>query len=750
MNGDHESNSWEALLLEALAEHSNDSVPTLSDEPATKLPITGSPLTPREGTRPLTADDPSHSSSADSPLGVTNPHKKKRTYVRFLMGILGLLVLVPLVAVAYSVAAAQSEASRGVDELGWAKNDLTAESIQRSPNTAIVQARRHVTAAHHAFSETIVHLDDVSSLLSHLGWMPFIGHRLTSAPAEAHLAEQAASGILLLLAGLEPTIRVIGRGSNNRSSPSISQVAALLASSHQRLMKACAVLDRTAANRSQLSHHGDASLTTELGNFDRQLTTLVVTCRAFTELPALLGYPSPRHYLIAFQDPLELRATGGFIGSIGLLTMNHGRFQLTFSGTDWLGTPNQILNARDNTHIPPPEPVLHYNTELYWLFRDSNWSPDFPTSAQLEMYFLHLDTRRQVQGVFNVTPAATAEILRATGPIYLRGYRVSVSSGNVATLTDHYTHASQLAQHLGGDAIYGPTVIKDRDTRRKQFINAVAQQILTRLRHPTLSLLFRLGRSLNTGVEQKDILAYFGSPAEESLLRSLGASGQISSSSADYIYLVDTNIGYTKNNAYVHFAVGYDVRIRPDRWLDARLTVRVTNLPAPLYLRDYGWYGPCGGRCGGWDDYATYMRVYVPLGSELIDQAGWTEPWSPGPAYGKTEFPGFLVVPRGQTRTVVLHYVVPPNVFSWSAGHRYKLLVVHQPGSIPRHIVVKVHWDGGSYNTVFSSARWDRTLSLPIPYQPLHAIPLPLATSIVAPGHVIEPHAFLAAPSTSG
>ena len=35
----------------------------------------------------------------------------------------------------------------------------------------------------------------------------------------------------------------------------------------------------------------------------------------------MLGSAAPRTYLVAFQNSAELRATGGFISAIGLLTV---------------------------------------------------------------------------------------------------------------------------------------------------------------------------------------------------------------------------------------------------------------------------------------------------------------------------------------------------------------------------------------------------------------------------------------------
>jgi hypothetical protein len=111
-------------------------------------------------------------------------------------------------------------------------------------------------------------------------------------------------------------------------------------------------------------------------------------------------------------------------------------------------------------------------------------------------------------------------------------------------------------------------------------------------------------------------------------------------------------------------------------------------------------------------------------------------------------FCGYLIVPRDQTRIVKLEYVVPPNVFTWSAGQWYRLVVQHQPGSHPMAMSISVTQDDGrtvSWTVQRPVLDWSTTVH--IVRRPFQAIPLPQeAPPVVAPGHWIEPHAFLSTP----
>jgi hypothetical protein len=242
----------------------------------------------------------------------------------------------------------------------------------------------------------------------------------------------------------------------------------------------------------------------------------------------------------------------------------------------------------------------------------------------------------------------------------------------------------------------------------------------------------------------------FTSSREQALARAIGADGSLNRTSGDFLYVVDSNLSYNKINRYVHLRTGYRVRIRPDGWLDANLTLHFHNTPAPAYMATsaYG-IGPGGSAYGGPLDYADFVRIYVPNGAQLIDQSGWSQRWTGGPAYGKEMFAGYLIVPKGKSRTIHLHYVVPPNVFSATSGHRYSLFVQHQPGGYPDQLSVSVtRADARTYSWTVDNPTLDWSTSVPVRSTRFTPIPLPRSSvPRVTPNTLIEPHAYLSAPS---
>lgn len=648
----------------------------------------------------------------------------------------GIAIAAPIVAVVavllviLTIGLAGRSMQRGVTEVHAAEASLTSQRVERDPRAAFASAQLHLAAAHADFAGAVRRLGPIEPLLGALGWIPRAGPLAAALPPAAGAGENATAGALHLLNGLEPSITVLTRH-HSRASSRVAALVRQLAAGRPQFAQACADLRQAKASAGAIDAASVPALASSLRSFNRQVPRLLTACRVLTVLPPLLGARTPQTYLVAYQNPSELRATGGYIGSVGLLTVRDGQVVQRFHGTD---LPR---NWAPGTLVPSPDPVALYNNEPYWLLMDSNWSPDFPTSARLERYFTRLVLHRTVSGAIDVTPQASADILAAIGPIYSREFHEWITAGNVARLADYYAHWSPY---------HGPLRETSLDSQRKQFIGIVSNHILRRVQTLSPSGMLALGGAIATATLQRDLLIWVDEPSAERAIRSAGASGAINRTSSDYLYVVDTNISYDKLNPFIHTSLAYAVRIRPDRWLDVRLDIRFTNVPAPESYRQQG-LGPGGGTLGGWDDYASFVRIYVPAGAELVDQSGWVQPWSPGPAYGKTMFSGYLLVPRGQTRIVHLHYVTPPNVFTWSAGRRYRILVQRQPGKELDAFSVSVTHDGRRWSRRVEHPLTDWSRSIPIEARAFHPIPLPAEPpTVVAPNHSIEPHAYLGTP----
>lgn len=146
---------------------------------------------------------------------------------------------------------------------------------------------------------------------------------------------------------------------------------------------------------------------------DRAAATTATAARAAVLLPPMLGGDEPRTYLVLFQNPAEVRATGGMPGAFAVVEADQGRLRLVRQGT-----ASADLKVFDEP-VLPLEPVQRdlYTDRLATFPANVNLTPHFPTAAQLyrEMYRLRFD--QDVDGVIATDPVALSYLLRATGPV---------------------------------------------------------------------------------------------------------------------------------------------------------------------------------------------------------------------------------------------------------------------------------------------------------------------------------------------
>ena len=113
---------------------------------------------------------------------------------------------------------------------------------------------------------------------------------------------------------------------------------------------------------------------------------------------SLLAEDGVRKYLVLGQSADELRATGGFVSSIWMVTFEDGSLvDVTYHDSvrvdDW-----------DRLMLYPRAPAgleEHMNAWV-WLLRDVSWDPDFPTTAQSAKDMFKIGQRQDVDGVIAI------------------------------------------------------------------------------------------------------------------------------------------------------------------------------------------------------------------------------------------------------------------------------------------------------------------------------------------------------------
>ncbi len=150
--------------------------------------------------------------------------------------------------------------------------------------------------------------------------------------------------------------------------------------------------------------------------------------RAARLLPNMLGTAGPRNYILLFQNPAELRSTGGIPGALGLVHTENGRMDLTQQAS----SPD--FPRRSTPVLPLPEDTQSLYGDVTGRFiQNINLTPDFTLTARLAQEMWRQEFGVQADGVLSIDPIALSYLLAVTGPITLDNGEV-MSSDNAVQL----------------------------------------------------------------------------------------------------------------------------------------------------------------------------------------------------------------------------------------------------------------------------------------------------------------------------
>ncbi|MBX3001574.1 MAG: DUF4012 domain-containing protein [Caldilineaceae bacterium] len=396
------------------------------------------------------------------------------------------------------------------------------------------------------------------------------------------------------------------------------------------------------------------------------------TLQTAPAFPDLLGMRSPVTYLILFQNNHELRGTGGFISAVGELTLSRGRI----SNLDT--TDGYNIFSKDIEYGPAPEAMQKYLKTEILVFRDANWSPDLPTSARTARHLYEQVRDAKINGVVTVDLNAVELIIDAMGGISVDGVEGQVTGANVV----------DIIKQLWDNPLDTEATVQDNwqewYAQRKDFVPVLAAAILERMTSRQFSF-FSLISAGTRALDERSVQIWMDNPQANAQFGQLGWNGALHTEvGADYLGLVDTNVGFNKVNAVVTREVDYKLTWPngPSRAAQAVVTVTYTH---PITQADPGCdstprygnsYDNMIARC-----YFNYVRLYVPRNSRLISIEGVEED-SISRRIGEERtqvLAGYFVMETNSEHTVTFTYELPVAL----KEDGYRLIVQRQSGSGP-------------------------------------------------------------------
>lgn len=369
-------------------------------------------------------------------------------------------------------------------------------------------------------------------------------------------------------------------------------------------------------------------------------------------LEPLLGYGGPRSYIVLGQNEQEIRPTGGFLGTMGVVTVADGKIQ-TFDYAS-----SYEYDPKPDKRRVPPEDFGRGLGSRYWYVRDANWSPSFPETAASVQQFLREDRGVEADGVIAVDTEMLRLLLQALGAMDVQGVDVPLTAENFYAVLE--------------EEIFGEET--EIAAKKRTILGRVLQQSIDRVQAADADKVPALVAVLRQGVGGRHLQIFGNDARVEAMAEAFGADGTMRRRDGrDFVAVVDANVSYSKMGAAISRETTYlrrgDGRVdlfvswRNDLTQFAGQRYKRLGQAATLYDATTGTYTKTKGV------YANAFRIYLPLGSTVESYEGFVPTFRL--ELGMLVLVGRVEVVDGEQKTIVVTYRPagsPTGVDVWKQG----------------------------------------------------------------------------------
>jgi hypothetical protein len=404
--------------------------------------------------------------------------------------------------------------------------------------------------------------------------------------------------------------------------------------------------------------------------------------RFLTMYPSVAGFRKKQTYLVLLQNSMELRSTGGFIGSLLLLTFEDGKI------SDMQVQDVYTADGQLKGHIDPPLPIREILGQEHWYLRDSNWDPDFKVAGEQAAYFYQKELGTDVDGVVAISLPFVTKLLEATGPIELSDFSDRVSASNLFAKSLLYTQTDFFAG----------------STQKKDFLGSLMNALLLRITGDSSVSSGNLLSVFATSLDAKDLQFYFNDASLERLIQQWGWGGGVgfgpclpvtsgSPCISDGVGLVSVNLGVNKVNYFIKQEALSSITILDDGSVQQTLTLNIHNTSPSDTINGGG-------------TYQAYLRFLYPADTQLFaatvdgqslnlrDDRQKTPPQSPYVAVEHAPMATIFniplaVDPKAQRQVTVS--TIRKNIVTFPSSAMYQFAVRKQPGvdTLPWHVTIQ-------------------------------------------------------------
>ena len=428
----------------------------------------------------------------------------------------------------------------------------------------------------------------------------------------------------------------------------------------------------------------------------KELAPLQLILQRSTSLLDLERYlfGSQHRFLVLSQNGAQLRPTGGFPGTYGLVEFGPDGFHLTKFADIYTLPPDRL-------DLPIPGGGQPNYTEFR--LRNSNAWMDFPTSAGVMDTLWQNMKQPAIDGIVAIDIPTIRDLLKVFGPIRVPESDRPLTAKNVL---------EQLSYVVGVE--YSGKGYRDR----KNAVVSLAKAVVERITHLSEDEFLPTMKSLATSANEKHLQLWFNDPGAQADIVRMGWAGAIDppADTTDIVAVSNSVIKRpAKANLGVDKSLDYDVRLSADGSAESTLLLgyqKTSQSP----LGDLQKLLP------------NYVRVHRADGTTRRTEAGTN-----GIAFLKDEtglptFGYYFELPRGKSTSVDLRTRVPDALRKGVAADvpggpataaptvgvpwHYRLVLARQSDLVDTKATVTVHVPDGW--RVEGAAAWFRASGTPV------------------------------------
>lgn len=343
---------------------------------------------------------------------------------------------------------------------------------------------------------------------------------------------------------------------------------------------------------------------------------------------SMLGANGNRTYLLAAQNTAEIRASGGFPGSMGTVSIDNGAIELgDFTKVyDMMAeeTPAQCA-------ITDEENALFYPwyTQYSW---DNSFNPDYPRVASIWAAAYQEKTEQSVDGVISITPTMVQDLLAATGDSFTLSDGTTIDGTNATKVLQHDLYWKYLSS--------GSNMSEGNDLCDALFAEAAEYAFDSALENMNASSLMKLVSTMMGGLEDRRVMIWLADATEQGYIEDMGYSGSMTAASQQ-----EPTLGVFVNfwaGSKLGWWLGMDTQISSpvtgnDGSRTYHVTTTLTNFMTAQEAKQGGSY-IVSDNDKSLGDADPFIYFYAPAGGTISDVTA-----SNGATLGKATYQGLDV-----------------------------------------------------------------------------------------------------------